>query len=349
MRIAILGTSIVPIHAKSLDERPLGGTETGIIHLAAELQKRGCDVTVYTTHDNPPASPRGSPRYLNKADIEKSEPLDVYISVRDWIPLLYGVRAKKRFLWTGDSYDQLPNFGIGDKRVSHLIDGLLTVSDWQSNSLCTASGFPREKVFVLRNGIDGKLFEGNEKRNPFRFIYSSTPYRGLEYAPLLFGKLREEFPQLELHVFSGYRVYDQNENEFASLRESLQKVPGVQIHGNILQKDLAREFMKSSILFYPCHFEETSCITAMEAMAAGCIPVTTNLAALPETIGDAGQIIQGLPIEEHYQRDFIAACRKILKEPALFESLSQRARERAKSMTWSAIAERFLDSLKSSV
>ncbi len=343
MKIAIFGSSIVPIHARSLDERPLGGTETGIIRLAAELQSKGCDVTVFTTHPNPPAS---QPRYLPKEAIESCGAVDAYISVRDWIPLLYNVKARKRFLWTGDSYDQFPNFGIGDKRVAHLTDGLLAVSHWQADTLSQASGFPREKITVIRNGIQADLFQGEELRQPYRLIYSSTPYRGLEYAPTLFTRLKAEFPQAELHVFSGYKVYDQNEQEFASLRESLQKTPGIVVHGNIDQRQLAREFMKSSILFYPCHFEETSCITAMEAMAAGCIPITSRLAALPETIADAGCLIEGLPQDSHYAHDFLAACSKVFSDSTYRSEMQQLALQRAASLTWSHVADRFLTLLR---
>src|SRR4051794_19991746 len=126
LRIAIYASNTVAFHAKSLDERPLGGTETGIIRLAEALLKLGHNVTVYVPFENPPES---QPVYKHYREIKKSEPVDLFISVRDWIPLLYRIQAKKRCLWTGDSYDQFSNFGMGDRRVSHQIDHLFTVSD----------------------------------------------------------------------------------------------------------------------------------------------------------------------------------------------------------------------------
>ena len=45
------------------------------------------------------------------------------------------------------------------------------------------------------------------------------------------------------------------------------------------------------IFAYPSIWHETSCIAAIEAMAAGCEIVTTNLGALYETCSPFGRFI----------------------------------------------------------
>jgi glycosyltransferase involved in cell wall biosynthesis len=47
------------------------------------------------------------------------------------------------------------------------------------------------------------------------------------------------------------------------------------------------------VWLYPTWFSETSCITAMEAQAAGLIVVTSPIAALKETVGPRGYIVEG--------------------------------------------------------
>ena len=61
MRIYFVSTLGVPFHAHTINERPIGGTETGVIYLAEALHKLGHEIAVFTNVENPPLS---SPRYL---------------------------------------------------------------------------------------------------------------------------------------------------------------------------------------------------------------------------------------------------------------------------------------------
>ena len=85
-----------------------------------------------------------------------------------------------------------------------------------------------------------------------------------------------------------------------------QEVAIKQTHiGDITQVELAKEMKAASILAYPNTFEETSCITAIEAMAAGCVPITSSLGALPETIADAGCLIADKPGTVEFIENFV--------------------------------------------
>lgn len=341
MRIVFFATNIVPVHARTLEERALGGTETGLIRLAEALDRLGHEVIVYTPFENPPTS---KPIYLNSKQLEKGVTCDVFVSLRDWIPMFYGVNAPIKCVWTGDSWDHFLTFGMGDKRVSKAIDALLTVSDWHSDTLAMHSGFPRDKCYNLGNGIHPEFFEGTEVRGRKRLIYSSTPYRGLRHTPNYFRILREKHRDAEFHVFSSYKVYDQpSDLQFVQVTNELRQIPGVTLHESVKQNQLAREFMKSSVLFYPNEFEETSCITAMEAMAAGCVPLTSALAALPETIKDAGVLIPGKPGTAEYDQKFIQAADRLLSDDAYWTELHQRGLSTLKTNTWEARGRRFCE------
>jgi len=347
MKFAFFGTNLVPIHSKSLEERALGGTETGLIRISEELSAMGHDVTIFTKMENPPAS---NPRYLPLSEVERHPPVDFFISIRDWIPLFYKIPTRFRMIWTGDSYDVFSNYGMGDGRVINQCDRLLGVSQWQLERISETSGFPLHKTWVIGNGIHPPYFVGSEKRERKRLIYSSTPHRGLQFVPKLITKLRERHPTLEIHIFSSYKTYDiQGFLDLDPLIEEIKNTPGCVLHESVMQKELAREFMKSSIWFYPTHFEETSCITAMEAMAAGCVPLTSKLAALPETIADAGLLIEGNPLQQNYETHFLEACDRLLSDEAYWRELSEKAKARSEQLTWQRRAQKFAEFCESAL
>lgn len=143
------------------------------------------------------------------------------------------------------------------------------------------------EIVVVGNGIDPTRFEGKEERVRTRIAYASSPDRGLEQALTYWPRIREIEPEAELHIFYGWENYDLMgaPQEFKRRIKKAAAQPGVVWRGRLGQRALARELMKCSVLFYPGPhpFEETFGITFVEAQAAGCVPVTRNNGALPET------------------------------------------------------------------
>lgn len=337
-------------HGKSLEERPLGGTETGVIGMADALVELGHEVFVLSSIPRPA---QGKASYLHFALYHAVGDVDVLIAVRNYKNLFLPIPHKKRFYWTGDSHITLHNFGIGDPRVYNAIHGVFTVSNWHAFKLCKHSGLPKEKTWTLRNGVFLSNFTGTEVRKKERLIYSSTPRRGLKYLLPIFKELKLRHPNLELHLFCrtsrhnmtwpSENLYNGEALKVLSLFENLQ---GCYLHDSIMQKPLAREFMKSGIWTYPTDFEETSCITAMEAQAAGCAIVTSQLGALPETVGDAGILLKETPGTPEYLEQFIFRVDYLLQNQDHFNELSEKGLERAKGFDWRTRAISLLEYLK---
>lgn len=65
------------------------------------------------------------------------------------------------------------------------------------------------------------------------------------------------------------------------------------MHGRVNQRELAEAMLGAGVWFYPTWFSETSCITAMEAQAAGLWCVCPEIAALKETVREYQQIWTG--------------------------------------------------------
>ncbi len=346
MKFLFFPIDCTPFHRNSLQERPLGGTETGIIHLSNALAALGHQVFVVSTQNDTTANPF----YITSENVPKLGPVDVYVMIRSWRGIFMPVLCKKRFCWVGDAANFNPNFGLGDQRVVNNLDGVICVSDWHANSLCKSSGFPLHKTWILRNGVHLSDFNYNERRNPKRMIYTSQPNRGLAFLHFIFSALKQKHPELELHIFTGPIWLhqwnpDAHATNYMHIIEPLRKLEGCHLHGNVLQKELAKEYMRSAIWSYPTNFEETGCIAAMEAQAAGCAIVTSFLGALEETVGNAGILLKEQPGSKDYLERYVLEVDRILSNNALFNDLSQKGLERAKSFDWKLRAQSFLEYL----
>jgi len=140
-------------------------------------------------------------------------------------------------------------------------------------------------------GVEGpeQMF-ANIKRDPNKLIYTSAQDRGLETLLKLFPKIKRQIPEATLDIYYGWQTWDSVYAEDLAQQEwkkkvlEMQKQDGVKDHGRVTHEEIAKAYLRSSIWAYPTTFTEISCITAMKAQAAGCIPVTTTVAALDETV-----------------------------------------------------------------
>lgn len=350
MRFLFYPYGCVPFHGFSLLEAPLGGVETGMIRLAEALDELGHEVIVLSSS---PMIPPSKPRYVPLDFWKQITHIDVLLVSRGWRGAFLPIACKKRFVWMGDIETNPHTVGLGDPRVIDHLDGAIFVSEWQASRLCAVSGFPLNKSWVLRNGVHLADFSGSEIRQRRRLIYSSQPQRGLIYLAPLFETLKTKYPDLELHIFANAAVYDRQwppmmgfDLNAQTILNIFSKMSGCFVHGTVLQSQLAREFMKSAILTYPCDYPETSCITAMEAQAAGCAIVSTALGALSETVGDAGILIEGLPQDKNYLSNFIEAVDTLLSDDLKFNHLSQNSLQRRHGFDWKSRANEFSNYLK---
>lgn len=304
-----IGHGYEPWNPATFAKTGLGGSETMAWEMARHLAKLGHGVRLYG-HCTPTMEGAFEGVQFYDASKYKNVTCDVLIASRrpDAVDDEHNVTAGARVLWVHDIH-----VGTGLDYVRNLrFDRIFALTNWHKDFLrrCYPT-IDHDKIVVTRNGIDMSRFEGFEKRDPHRAIYSSSPDRGLLTAIDCWPRIREQVPDAELHVFYGWFNWEQQakmmgdtnvQQNIQYLRDKAQNTPGVVLHDRVNQKQLAREFMKSGVWAYPTWWTETSCITAMEAQAAGCFIVTSPIAALNETVGNRGVLIPGNWDDPNYWR-----------------------------------------------
>jgi glycosyltransferase involved in cell wall biosynthesis len=121
---------------------------------------------------------------------------------------------------------------------------------------------------------------------------------------------------------------------------------GVRYHERVNRHKLAQMMRSSGALLYPGWFQETYCLSIAEARAAGMRIVATPIAAIPETLGDWGTLVEGDWISDDYQARFVeAAVSALMAEslgspPQTFTRL-QMAETANRDLDWQGVAEQW--------
>jgi UDP-glucose:(glucosyl)LPS alpha-1,2-glucosyltransferase len=179
----------------------------------------------------------------------------------------------------------------GDPESEHLANGgynkferLVFVSHWQFQAYQQKYGIPWYKCIVLQNAID-PITPNKQDDDKIRLIYHTTPHRGLELLLSVFDALAKKHDNIELDVYSSFNAYGWGERDqpYEPLFEFARNHPKINYHG-YQPNDVVRDALsKADIYAYPSIWLETSCISMMEAMSAGCEVVHPNYGALFET------------------------------------------------------------------
>ena len=304
MRIVFYDRTPVDYTAETPFERPLGGSESAQCYLAIELAKLGHSVAL-VTNTSAPGTYRGvacsnhheagTPALLNAADVVVASNESLGRKLRDNLRV-----TTPLVLWIGHAHDQPAIAGLESSREKKMWSGFAFVSRWQLEQFADIFWVPPEKSRVMRNAISPVFANVSASEPWFRrneppvLVYTSQPYRGLEVLLDAFPQIRASIPGIRLKVFSGFAAVNQSREDdpYVQLYQRCRTTDGVEYIGPLSQTALARELLAAAALSYPSIFMETSCIAALEAMAAGLLVLATRTAALPETTAGFAQLTE---------------------------------------------------------
>jgi UDP-glucose:(glucosyl)LPS alpha-1,2-glucosyltransferase len=237
-------------------------------------------------------------------------------SIPEKIPLS---KDKINILWAQNSYDQsnlAPWFE--DKSNHSKYDWYVFNSHWCAEKFRMVFKVPPEKCVVIKNAIkkfaDKPIHKNGDK---IKLIYTSTPWRGLS---VLLGAMQLiKNPLIELDVYSSTQIYGDvfkkaNDVSYQELYEQAKKLPNVNYIGYASNKKIMNKMGEYKIFAYPNIWEETSCMSAIEALGSGLHAIVTNYGALFETCSEWPTYVQYDRNYRNLSRCFAYAIEGIAKQ-----------------------------------
>jgi len=189
--------------------------------------------------------------------------------------------------------------------------------------------YPPQHVIKIPNGIDSRTFQAGEKKKIILSTGRLLRRKGFQH---LIRAVSNEDIGYEVHICGDGPMLDELRAAAESSRTK------VVLHGWVdNQSEFYRDLLSSAAIYVLASERENSSIALLEGMSSGCATISSNTSGCPETLGDAGVLVQPSSSE-----DLKNAILSITGNDELRRSLQQRAVERVRStFDWERIVDSY--------
>jgi glycosyltransferase involved in cell wall biosynthesis len=216
-------------------------------------------------------------------------------------------------------------------KLARSADYFQVISQFTAGRLQALYNVSREKIFVTRLPIHGRLRAMNSKREPFFFypanfwVHKNHEVLLVAYQIYLSKRGRESPWDL---VLTGY--LDERARDLQRIAEDLGIAAHVQFRGHVPEEELAKLYSTASCLVFPSLYEGYG-IPIAEAMSFGVPIICGRGGSIPEIAGDAA-----LYEEMRNPSKLADALLSVATDEALRAELAELGRKRIAEFDFSA-------------
>lgn len=202
-----------------------------------------------------------------------------------------------------------------------------------------AKRFRRGDALLIPNGLRLDAIPLKEKvSGRILFVGRLEPMKGVDTLLTAFAKLKIEngkLKMLQLHIV-GDGSQRKNLEQLATVLGISSRVTFL---GRLPIEQVYQEFAEAEIF---CGLSRSEALgnVFLEAQAAGCAVIGTNVGGVPDIVEDK---VNGLLVPPNDATAARGAMELLLSDEALRKSLSQAGREHVQKFDWSIIARRYAD------
>lgn len=259
-----------------------------------------------------------------------------------------------KIIWSQHSYDQPCYLNFDHNTVNYIV----CPSNWLKQQFIKYHKVPEHKLVVIPNGVSDKFKYSDKKTKTL--IHTSIPYKGLVLLPHIFPIVRRAHPDCILKVFSSMSLYGEvHDDPYIDTYSELIRMPNVLYSPAVDSDVLVKHYQDAAFFVHPNIWEETACVSLMEAQRSGCYPILTDIGALAETSGEIGTLIPidgkqtttGWSVSSQFINTFagaiIAALDHFDNNRDFYDEVSRAcALHAAQNHDWSVIAAQWQDFIR---
>lgn len=232
-------------------------------------------------------------------------------------------------------------------------DFIITISQFSKDEITKYTNFPEEKIYIVPCAIDKKMYHPNydklriaefKKKHEIKgeyFCYLGTlePRKNIEFLIEAYvewkSKISGELPKL---VIAGKRGW-----KYETIFENVKKY---KLDNDVIFLDYIDQKEKPLLLngaraFLFLSIYEGFGIPPLEAMGCGVPVIVSNVASLPEVVGDAGILVSPTNVNQ-----LVGEMDRLWKDRYYYEEYRKKALIRADYFTWEKAATKLMEIYK---
>ena len=224
-------------------------------------------------------------------------------------------KDKINILWMQHFVNQEEVKNLESKDYVNKLDHIVFNSNWNFEKFQYQFKIPESKSIVIKNAIEN-IAPSKKPTDKISLIYHTTPWRGLVHLLKIFKNLNLQ--NVELNICSSTIIYGKKFDsilgkQYENIFRECKNTKNVNYLGFVENNKIINLLKSMHIYAFPSIWPETSCISAIEAMAAGCEVVSSNLGALYETCAPFGTFVTFDRNFENFEKKYQKVLEKSIK------------------------------------
>jgi glycosyltransferase involved in cell wall biosynthesis len=202
---------------------------------------------------------------------------------------------------------------------------------------------PADKIDVVHHGsfTNSKTPRSRFGSNQVLIVSDISPRKNHIRLIEAFEIVHKQNPNAELIIVGKSRTHVRKFELILQDIKERNKGIKIAVSGYLSDEELLSLYTSVDVFIYPSLYEGFG-LPALEAMAAGCPVIVSNVSSLPEIVGDAAILVDPYSID-----DLAQAMVTVLQDMDLKIHMSKKGVEQAKKFTWEGAANSYLHIFKS--